>query len=79
MRYVPVTLMIPVPEELHQETQRFLDAHPSWSQERFFAAAIALFLMQNGTKSRVVSRLYLDCLFDCLSGFDLYENGGRAA
>ena len=79
MRYVPVTLMIPVPEELHQETQRFLDVHPSWSQERFFAAAIALFLMQNGSKNRHVSRLYLDSLFDCVSGFGCYEDGGRVA
>lgn len=64
MKYVPVTLLVPIPEELHTEVQEYLDTHPGWDQERLFTAALSLFLMQNGCRSRVVSQFYLNTLFD---------------
>ncbi|MEM9149118.1 MAG: DUF2811 domain-containing protein [Cyanobacteria bacterium P01_F01_bin.3] len=64
MRYVPVTVMVPVPDALYEEIGGFLESNLDWNQERFFTAAIALFLLQNGCRSRVVSRFYLNTLFD---------------
>lgn len=64
MKYVEVSLLVPVPEDLHTEIQAYLDSHPRWSQERLFTAALSLFLMQNGQSSPVASRLYLNTLFD---------------
>ncbi|MEM7650344.1 MAG: DUF2811 domain-containing protein, partial [Cyanobacteria bacterium P01_A01_bin.70] len=42
----------------------FLEGHPTWDQDRVFSAAVSLFLLQNGRKDSVTSRIYLDTLFD---------------
>ena len=55
----------PVPEELSPCVRQFLSEHPDWNPQRLIAAALSLFLMQNGTSSRVVNRLYLSTLFGC--------------
>ncbi|MEM9116904.1 MAG: DUF2811 domain-containing protein [Cyanobacteria bacterium P01_F01_bin.56] len=60
----PVSLLIEVPEPLHEALQDYLDAHPDWDQDRVFAAALSLFLMQNGSQSRGVRSIYVDTLFD---------------
>lgn len=59
-----VSLLVEVPEELHESLQRYLDSHPAWNQQRAFCAALSLFLMQNGNCDRRVNRIYLDTLFD---------------
>jgi hypothetical protein len=53
-----------IPEELHLSLATFLEHHPTWDQDRVFAAAISLFLLQNGRKDKTTSRIYLDTLFD---------------
>lgn len=64
-----VSLLVEVPEELHETLQRYLDTHPTWTQQRAFSAALSLFLMQNHGSNdtgcdRAVSRIYLDTLFE---------------
>lgn len=59
-----VSLLVEIPEELHESLQHYLDTHSAWSQNRVFCAAISLFLMQNGTAQPKVSRIYLDSLFE---------------
>ncbi|MGF1458068.1 MAG: DUF2811 domain-containing protein [Leptolyngbyaceae cyanobacterium] len=59
-----VSLLVEVPEELHESLQSYLDSHPAWNQQRAFCAALSLFLMQNGSSDRRVNRIYLDTLFD---------------
>ena len=60
-----VSLMIEIPETLHQSIQDYLNTHDLWSQERVMQAALSLFLMQNGVNHPQVNRLYLDSLFGC--------------
>ncbi|MGB3573939.1 MAG: DUF2811 domain-containing protein [Phormidesmis sp.] len=62
----PVSVLAEIPEELHESLKGFLDTHPAWDQDRLYAAALSLFLLQNGQKEgdRTVSRIYLDTLFD---------------
>lgn len=59
-----ISLLVEVPEELHEALQNYVDVHPTWSQHRVFCAALSLFLMQNGQSDRQVNRIYLDALFD---------------
>lgn len=60
-----VSLMIEIPETLHQSIQDYLNTHDLWSQERVMQAALSLFLMQNSVNQPQVNRLYLDSLFGC--------------
>lgn len=62
---VTVSLMIEIPESLHESIQDYLNAHELWSQERVMQAALSLFLMQNGANQPHVNKLYLDSLFGC--------------
>lgn len=59
-----ISLLVEIPEELHESLQGYLESHPAWSQQRVFCAALSLFLMQNGSGDRRVNRIYLDTLFD---------------
>ncbi|RMF27139.1 MAG: DUF2811 domain-containing protein [Cyanobacteria bacterium J083] len=43
--------MAEIPEELHESLKRFLETHPKWDQDRVFAAALSLFLLQNSNCS----------------------------
>jgi Protein of unknown function (DUF2811) len=66
-----ISLLIEVPEVLHEALKHYLEARPDWDQDRVFTAALSLFLLQNrGTESlpekphqRQASRIYLDTLF----------------
>ncbi|PSO52958.1 MAG: hypothetical protein BRC40_00075 [Cyanobacteria bacterium QH_8_48_120] len=69
-----VSILAEIPEELHESLQSYLDTHPSWDQNRVFAAALSLFLLQNGTSQTAqtsqdyqsCAHVYLDSLFgDC--------------
>ncbi|MEM6255576.1 MAG: DUF2811 domain-containing protein [Cyanobacteria bacterium P01_D01_bin.156] len=62
---VTVSLMIEIPESLHESIQDYLNTHELWSQERVMQASLSLFLMQNGMSQPHVNRLYLDSLFGC--------------
>jgi hypothetical protein len=59
-----VSLLVEVPEELHESLQQFLDTHPQWNQDRAMSAALSLFLLQNDARNRNTGRIYLDTLFD---------------
>ncbi len=58
-----VSILAEIPEELHDALTRYLENHPDWDQDRAFAAALSLFLLQNGDCDRQTSRVYLDSLF----------------
>lgn len=64
---VTVSLMIEIPETLHQSVQEYLNTHELWSQERVMQASLSLFLMQNGANQPHVNRLYLDSLFGAVA------------
>ncbi|MEM6436291.1 MAG: DUF2811 domain-containing protein [Cyanobacteria bacterium P01_D01_bin.115] len=59
-----ISILSEIPEELHNSLADFLEGHPTWDQDRVFSAAVSLFLLQNGRKDSVTSRIYLDTLFD---------------
>ncbi|MEM9092417.1 MAG: DUF2811 domain-containing protein [Cyanobacteria bacterium P01_F01_bin.53] len=61
-----VSILANIPEELHECLKSFLDSHPAWDQDRLYAAALSLFLLQNGHNKgdQTPSRIYLDTLFD---------------
>lgn len=59
-----VSVLAEIPEELHDSLRNYLEAHPTWNQDRAFSHALALFLLQNGVEDRALSRAYLDTLFN---------------
>jgi hypothetical protein len=67
-----VSLLVEVPEVLHEALQSFVDSRPDWDQDRVFTASVSLFLLQNkagdsakeNSYHREASRIYLDTLFD---------------
>lgn len=66
-----ISILVEVPEELHESLKGFLESRPDWDQDRVFSAALSLFLLQNGCGNtpdrslnyRRAARVYLDTLF----------------
>jgi hypothetical protein len=66
-----VSILAEIPEELHESLTAYLENHPDWDQDRVFAAALSLFLLQNGDSDtsetsqnqRQAARVYLEALF----------------
>jgi hypothetical protein len=67
-----VSILAEIPEELHETLKNYLEFHPDWDQDRVFAAALSLFLLQNsGSGSslnashryRSTAKVYLNALF----------------
>jgi hypothetical protein len=66
-----ISVLIEIPEVLHEALKNYLELRPDWDQDRVFTAALSLFLLQNrGSDStlesgyqRQASRIYLDTLF----------------
>ncbi len=66
-----VSILAEIPEELHKSLKNYLETHPSWDQDRVFAAALSLFLLQNNGEQtsessqnyRACARVYLETLF----------------
>jgi hypothetical protein len=58
-----VSLRAEVPQSLHGAMAAFIETHPHWDQYRLFQAALAGFLVQNGSRNRAISRCYLANLF----------------
>jgi hypothetical protein len=44
-----VSILVEIPETLHQSFLSYLEARPDWDQDRVFSAALSLFLLQNRT------------------------------
>ena len=64
-----VSLRAEVPEGLLASMQAFIERHPNWDQYRLVQAALAGFLVQNGSRSRDVTRCYLANLFPAQRSF----------
>lgn len=68
---VTVSILAEIPEALHESLKSYLEKHPDWDQDRVFAAALSLFLLQNGDSKtpeashcyRQAARVYLETLF----------------
>lgn len=66
-----VSILVEIPEDLHESVVDFLEHRPDWDRDRLFSAALSLFLLQNGFGSvpersanyRRTARIYLDSLF----------------
>lgn len=58
-----ISILAEIPEALHESLKNYLERHPDWDQDRVFAAALSLFLLQNGDSDRQAARIYLDTLF----------------
>ncbi|MEM9542931.1 MAG: DUF2811 domain-containing protein [Cyanobacteria bacterium P01_E01_bin.42] len=67
-----VSILAEIPEDLHQSLKTYLDGHPTWDQDRVFAAALSLFLLQNSNRgesmrdaqnARTSAIVYLESLF----------------
>ena len=70
-----VSILAEIPEELHETLKNYLEIHPDWDQDRVFAAALSLFLLQNSGSDRLGSsvnashsyrstaKVYLNALF----------------
>lgn len=66
-----ISILAEIPEELHKSLKGYLDSHPDWDQDRVFAAALSLFLLQNGDNRtqeasknyHQAARVYLETLF----------------
>ena len=63
-----VSILAEIPEELHETLKSYLESHPDWDQDRVFAAALSLFLLQNSKgdrmgASRSTAKAYLNALF----------------
>ena len=66
-----VSILAEIPEELHLSLKNYLETHPNWDQDRVFAAALSLFLLQNNNGQsteasenyRACARVYLETLF----------------
>jgi len=66
-----ISLLVEIPEVLHESLRTYLEVRPDWDQDRVITAALSLFLLQNrGAESspeklhqRQASRIYLDALF----------------
>jgi predicted TPR repeat methyltransferase len=58
-----LSILTEIPEELHQSLKIYLEHHPDWDQDRVFAAALSLFLLQNSDGDRRAARVYLETLF----------------
>jgi hypothetical protein len=73
-----VSLRAEVPAALLASMQTFIERHPNWDQYRLVQAAVAGFLVQNGSRSRGVTRCYLANLFPAQRGFNADAAAGRS-
>ena len=58
-----VSFQTEMPLPLQQAMIRFIEGHPNWDQYRLVQAALAGFLVQNGSESREITRVYVGNMF----------------
>ena len=58
-----VSFQSELPLALQQAMVQFIELHPNWDQYRLVQAALAGFLVQNGIKSREITRVYVGNMF----------------
>lgn len=57
-----ISILTEIPEELHESLQHYLETHPNWDQDKVFAVALSVFLLQNEkNQSTKPSRTYKNC------------------
>tara|TARA_Y100001968_G_C19384066_1_gene731864 strand:- start:756 stop:1055 length:300 start_codon:yes stop_codon:yes gene_type:complete len=59
-----ISFRVDVPEPLQLAMAKFIDRYPNWDQYRLIKAAIAGFLVQNGSQSRNITRIYIENMFN---------------
>ncbi len=72
-----ISILAEIPEALHESLKHYLETHPKWDQDRVFAAALSLFLLQNKNEQspqstefyRACAQVYLESLFQPLDEF----------
>ncbi len=77
MMNISVSILAEIPEELHLSLMDYLDTHQTWDQDRVFAAALSLFLLQNGKGEtsqdtqnyHTCAKVYLETLFEQPSSY----------
>ena len=58
-----ISFQTEIPKQIQQAMNVFIEKHPNWDQYRLLQAALAGFLIQNGTSSRLITRLYVGNMF----------------
>ncbi len=58
-----VSFISDVPAPLKASMDAFIKSHPNWDQYRFVQAAVAKFLIQQGSESSLITRLYVENVF----------------
>ena len=58
-----VSFLSEIPAPIKQAMEVFIESYPSWDQYRLIQAALAGFLIQHGSESRQITRLYVDNMF----------------
>ena len=58
-----ISFQTEIPKQIQQAMQVYIERHPNWDQYRLLQAALAGFLIQNGIRSRLITRLYIGNMF----------------
>ena len=58
-----ISFQTEIPKQIQQAMKVYIEKHPNWDQYRLLQAALAGFLIQNGTSSRLITRLYIGNMF----------------
>ena len=62
-----ISFQTEIPKPIQQAMKTFIEKHPNWDQYRLLQAALAGFLIQNGSRSRLITRLFIWNMFGSLS------------
>ncbi len=60
-----VSFQSEIPADLQVAMTSFIERYPNWDQYRLIQAALAGFLVQHGSLSRSMTRLYVGKMFAC--------------
>jgi hypothetical protein len=66
-----ISLMVEIPEHVHEGLQAFLDQRTGWDQDLTFTAALTMFLSQESLGVSGMSQHFLETLFSV--GDNLHE------
>ncbi len=58
-----ISFQTEIPKQIQQAMKVYIEKHPNWDQYRLLQAALAGFLIQNGIRSRLITRLYIGNMF----------------
>ncbi|AAZ58452.1 conserved hypothetical protein [Prochlorococcus marinus str. NATL2A] len=58
-----ISFQTEIPKQIQQAMNVYIEKHPQWDQYRLLQAALAGFLIQNGIRSRLITRLYIGNMF----------------